>query len=142
MTVVVDSNIFIAFVLTDEPHHGQAQRLLTLWQDQAQSLAAPRLLKSELTAVMRKAVFQGRISHDQGTILLSRVLQYPLELYEDDDLLREAYRLAHHFGRPRAYDTQYMALAHHLECDFWTADERLFNAVKTQFSRIRWLGNT
>ncbi len=41
----------------------------------------------------------------------------------------------------RAYDAQYMALAVRLDCEFWTADERLVNSTQEQFSRIRWLGN-
>lgn len=56
-------------------------------------------------------------------------------------LLTEAYELAVRFNRPRAYDSQYMALADRLQCDFWTADERLVNSVQAQFSRIHWLGN-
>jgi len=61
--------------------------------------------------------------------------------YEDDDLLKEAYELAVRFNRPRAYDSQYMALAERFDCEFWTADERLVNSTQSQFSRIRWLGN-
>jgi len=39
------------------------------------------------------------------------------------------------------HDSQYLALAERLECEFWTADERLFNAIVRDFSWIRWLGN-
>jgi predicted nucleic acid-binding protein len=66
---------------------------------------------------------------------------YPVEFHEDDALLKEAYELAIRFNRPRAYDTQYMALAQRLNCEFWTADERLVNSTQTQFSQIRWLGD-
>ena len=31
-------------------------------------------------------------------------------------------------------------LAEMLACPFWTADERLYNAVKEQLSWVRWLG--
>lgn len=52
-----------------------------------------------------------------------------------------SYELANRFNRPRAYDAQYLALAQRLDSDFWTADERLFNAVNETFSQINWLGN-
>ena len=141
MTVVIDANILIAYALADEPLHAQANLILSAWQVTEENLTAPRLFRSEITAVVRKAVYQQRITPDQGRIMLSQLLLYPVEFYEDDDLLKEAYELAVRFNRPRAYDSQYMALAERLNCEFWTADERLVNSTQGQFGHIRWLGN-
>ncbi|MBL8133221.1 MAG: type II toxin-antitoxin system VapC family toxin [Anaerolineae bacterium] len=141
MTVVVDSNILIAFALTDEPLHTQASRLLRSWQTSETRLTAPSLFRSEITAVLRKVVFQQRISHEQGRILLRRLFAYPVVYIEDEALLESAYDFAQRFNRPRAYDSQYIALAERLNCEFWTADEVLVNSVQTRFSRIRWLGS-
>ena len=141
MTVVVDANILIAFGLADEPLHTQAHRILSAWQTSGERLTAPRLFRSEITAVVRKAVYQERITPEHGRTMLAQLLIYPVEFHEDDGLLKEAYELAVCFNRPRAYDTQYMALAERLNCDFWTADERLVNSTQSQFSHIRWLGN-
>jgi predicted nucleic acid-binding protein len=44
------------------------------------------------------------------------------------------------FNRPAAYDAHYLALAEMMNCEFWTADERLFNAVRDKLSWVRWLG--
>src|SRR5262245_66685291 len=141
MTVVVDANILIAFGLADEPLNTQARQLLSVWRTNGERLTAPRLFRSEITAVIRKVVYQGRMTPEQGRIMLSQLLIYPLEFHEDETLLKEAYELAVRFNRPRAYDTQYMALAERLNCDFWTADERLVNSTQSQFSHIRWLGD-
>ena len=48
--------------------------------------------------------------------------------------------LATRFNRPTAYDAKYLALAEMMNCEFWTADERLFNAVRDELSWVRWLG--
>ncbi len=141
MSVVIDANILIAFGLADEPLHTQANQILSAWQTTKEQLTAPRLFRSEITAVVRKAVYQQRMTPEQGRAMLSQLLAYPVELHEDTDLLKEAYDLAVRFNRPRAYDTQYMALAERLDCEFWTADERLVNSTQVQFNRIRWLGN-
>lgn len=141
MTVVIDANILVAFGLSDEPLHTQAHQILSIWQSSQTVLAAPRLFRSEITAVMRKAVYQARITHEQGRSLLAQFLAYPVDFHEDDALLKTAYELAERFKRPRAYDAQYLALAQRLACPFWTADERLFNAVQDQFPNIRWLGD-
>ncbi len=141
MTVVVDANILIAFGLADEPLHTQAKQVLSAWQTTNEHLTAPRLFRSEITAVVRKAVYQQRMTIEQGRVMLSQLLAYPVEFHEDDALLKEAYELAVRFNRPRAYDSQYMALAQRLNCDFWTADERLANSTQGQFPHIRWLGH-
>jgi predicted nucleic acid-binding protein len=44
------------------------------------------------------------------------------------------------FNRPNTYDAHYLALAENLNCPFWTGDERLFNAVHSDFSDVFWLG--
>jgi predicted nucleic acid-binding protein len=141
VTVVIDSNILIAFGLADEPLYTQANRILSMWQTTEERLTAPRLFRSEMTAVIRKVVYQERMTLEQGRAMLAQLLNYPIEFHEDDALLKEAYELAVRFNRPRAYDTQYMALAQRLNCDFWTADERLVNSTRGQFSHIRWLGD-
>lgn len=140
MTVVVDANILIAFALSDEPLYTKANQILAVWQSSGEYLIAPRLFRSEITAVVRKGVYQGRMTVEQGRAMLEQLLMYPLEFHEDDALLKQAYELAVRFNRPRAYDSQYLALAERFQCDFWTADERLVNSVQAQFKRIRWLG--
>ena len=59
----------------------------------------------------------------------------------DDPLLRRGYELATQFNRPTAYDAQYLAVAERLQCEFWTVDERLYNAVKQALPWVKWLGN-
>jgi len=141
MTVVVDSSILIAFTLSDEPLYTKAHQSLSTWETTKTRLIAPRLFRSEITAVMRKAVYQRRISHEQGRFLLSRLLSHPIEFVEDDELLTAAYNLAERFNRPRAYDSQYLALAERYDCEFWTADATLVNGIQAHFNHIRWLGN-
>ncbi len=58
MTVVVDANILIGFGLADEPLHTQANQILSAWQSIREHLTAPRLFRSEVTAVVRKVVYQ------------------------------------------------------------------------------------
>lgn len=138
MTVVVDANVLIAFGLADEPLHRQANQVLSAWRTTGEHLIAPRLFRSEITAVIRKVVYQQRATPEQGRAMLEKLLIYPMEFHEDDTLLKEAYELAGRFNRPRAYDTQYMALAERFRCEFWTADEKLTNSTKELFSHIRW----
>lgn len=141
MTIVVDSNIFLASVLVDEPLTAVAKTALAEWTNNNEAFVAPILFKLELTAVLRRAVFQKRISHERGRFFLEILLEQPVEFHQDDDLLLDAYEIATRFNLPRAYDSQYLALAERLNCEFWTADETLYNSISARFSYIRWLGN-
>lgn len=138
--IVLDANILIAYGLSDEPLHAQAMQFLKYCAGSITYIHAPQLFRSEITAVMRKAVYVQRLSHSHGSSILANLLVYPIQYHEDDRLLHRAYELADKFNRPRAYDSQYLALAERLNCEFWTADERLFNAVSTQMPTVKWLG--
>jgi len=139
--VVADSGILLATALEDEPLKLNAQTLLTFWRVGDHDLAAPILFRYEIVAVIRKHVSRGRLSVQEGIETRDRLLSLPVSLYLDDDLLRRGYELATRFNRPTAYDTQYLAVAERLNCEFWTADERLYNAVHNDLNWVKWLGN-
>lgn len=139
--VVIDSSILLASVLLDESLTTEAQRLLAEWSKLRIQLTAPRLFRSEIVAVIRKAVFQKRISDTYAQQLLDETLSFPIDYYHDNALMKRAYGIATDFNLPRTYDAQYLALAERLTCEFWTTDKTLLNTLGMQFSLIRWLGN-
>lgn len=141
MTIVIDSNIAVASSLADEPLYSKANQILRFWHKVGERLIAPQLWRSEVTAVIRKAVFQERVSANEGQEILAGLLLYPIQFYEDNELLIEAYKISVRFNQPRAYDTQYVALAERFSAEFWTTDKRLVNSVQTQNAQIRWLGD-
>lgn len=138
--LVLDSGILLASVLVDEPLTRQAKAALSAWEKASVSFLAPRLFRYEAAAVLRRSVYQKRIDGEQGRSLLKDLLTYPIDFVDDDALLLSAYDIATRLHLPRAYDSQYLALAERLACDFWTADETLYNSIHSQFGHIRWLG--
>lgn len=139
--VVIDSGILLADFLPDEPLSTQSKNLLAELQRNSMLLVAPMLFLYEVMAVLRKAVYQQRLTGDQANALVDKALAYPIQYHFSSDLLRDAFTIATQYNRPRAYDSQYIALAQQLDCDFWTTDERLFNSVQGQLTRVRWLGD-
>jgi len=138
--VVADSGIFLATVLL-EPHTSQAKALVAFWEETGIQVAAPTLFRYEIVAVTRKSVYQKRLSAEEGIKGRDFLMEFDVQLMMDDNLLRRAYELATHFNRPTAYDSQYLAVAEHLGCEFWTADERLFNTVSQSLNWVKWLAN-
>jgi predicted nucleic acid-binding protein len=51
----------------------------------------------------------------------------------------EALQLCRQYHRLSVYDAHYLALAQRLECEFWTADEELVDAVRPGFPWVHAL---
>jgi predicted nucleic acid-binding protein len=136
----LDSGILLATVQT-ETYTEQARTLINQLDEQQVQMIAPVLLRYECVAVARKWVYRELTTLEKAKIALNILLNYPVTTVLDDSLLNRAYQLATELDRPTAYDAHYLAVAERYQCDFWTADERLYNAVKGKFTRISWIGN-
>ena len=55
-------------------------------------------------------------------------------------IISRAWALAKEYDRPEAYDTAYLAVAQIEECEFWTADRKLYRAVGDQLKWVRLVG--
>jgi predicted nucleic acid-binding protein len=54
---------------------------------------------------------------------------------------QRAWEVAAVYGFATVYDATYLALAELRGCEFWTADERLFQRVKDTLTFVKWLQN-
>jgi predicted nucleic acid-binding protein len=138
--VVCDSGILLKSVLP-EPDTKKAETLLENWKVATVRIAAPTLFKYEIVSVMRLSVYKGILSIEEAVRRRNYLLEYPVETIIDEALLKRGYELATLYNRPRAYDAQYLAVAERLSCEFWTADEKLFNAVNRSLNWVKWIGN-
>jgi predicted nucleic acid-binding protein len=75
-------------------------------------------------------------------LFYSELLAWPVTVHSEDDaaLQRRAFDIAGRFNSPRAYDARYLATADLLGCELWTADRRLYNAVRKDLSWVRYVG--
>ena len=138
--VVSDSGILIATVI-EESITQKADALVGYWDAQGIPIAAPSLFRYEIVAVMRKSVYREILTEAEAIRGRDVLVSLPIHLMFSNDLLRRGYELATQLNRPTAYDAQYLAVAEHLDCEFWTADQRLFNTVHTVLPWVKWLGN-
>lgn len=139
-SIVLDCGIFLSTLLPDEPYLNQASTLLQHVKRFNLALAAPTLLRYEMSATLRKNVYRRRISVEDGKRLIQQAFAYRVTLYFSPKLAQRAYEIAEGKGLPTAYDAQYLAVAEHLGCEFWTADEKLVNSVSPTLPWVRWIG--
>lgn len=137
--VCVDAGVLIKLVVAEEDSD-RADALWEQWKEDGVKVVAPALLLFELTSVLRKKVHRGLLEPEEGKRAFDTVHRLPVQVLAPSDLHRRAWELATRFNRPAAYDAHYLALAEMMNCEFWTADERLFNTVRDELSWVRWLG--
>lgn len=137
--MAVDASIALKLVL-QEPDSHVARAAWQAWTNHGEIIVAPGLFRAETLSAVRRKVHMGLLSDADGeqarTALENLVIQYR----EPHDLYLVAWQLAKRFNRPTLYDSCYLALADIVGCEFWTADQRLANAVSPQLPWVRLLG--
>lgn len=91
----------------------------------AGDLAAPDLVDVETVAVLRKRWIAGSISDGRFASAIGDLEDIDLDRYPALRFMRRAWELR---ANVTAYDAAYVALAEILNCELWTADQRLANA--------------
>lgn len=139
-SVCIDANIII-WSLLPFPLSDEAEAQLAHWQREEVTLIAPALLAFEVTSSIRRLVYLEEITADQGEKAFEQFQRIDVRLSHRKGIFPLAWELAKKFNRPRAYDAVYLAMAQLNNCEFWTADEKLYNSVKEEVHWVKWIGN-
>jgi predicted nucleic acid-binding protein len=133
--VVIDASVAIKAILPN-PLQRECLALIQTFAD-AQP-AAPALWAYETTSAISKALHFGYIQETEARLALSQLEALNIRLFvADAEQNRSAFEWTRQLKRASAYDSYYLVLAQDLQCNFWTADKRLFNALRE--ARADWL---
>ena len=138
--VVVDASLALKWVLS-EADSNTAIGLLQRWNIDNMEIIAPALFSYEATNILYRQVVTNKLSYEEAKKLLTKLLSIGilLNFVQHREISTRAMELSHRFGLPAAYDAHYLALAEHDKCEYWTADSRLYNAVRDKLPWIRQL---
>ena len=134
--VCVDASVVLDLLVPSEATPA-VDTLWSRWLAERTTILAPPYFFVEVTSVLRNKVFLRRISPERGENAFRRFLDMPVEPVDFDGIHERAWTLAEELGRPEAYDSQYLAVAEHRGCEFWTTDQRLYRAVRNTFPWVR-----
>lgn len=128
----------IAFKLIAPHKHQQIYlNLMNSWFRDGYRLCAPSLWAYEVTSALTKMVHFGRLSTTTGRDALQLAFQLEIELVSpDEDQVLKALEWTERLQRVAAYDSFYLALAEARDCQLWTVDRRLVNAVAQPWVRL------
>lgn len=138
--VVVDTSLALKWIIKEHDSY-IARALLIQWINQDVVLLAPTLLMYEITNKLHQILNRGNITQAEVRKTLRDMLdiEIVLELPEDFDWNIRAIELAQKYGLNAAYDAHFLVLAERKKCEFWTADARLWRAVRKDLSYVRLL---
>jgi predicted nucleic acid-binding protein len=137
--ICVDARVVVALVAPES----QSERALTLWttwMSRETQVVAPGLLRYELASALWRKAVRGLMQMEDARRALEVALSLDITFLDPPELPLKAFDLASRLNRPTTYDMCYLALTEIVGGEFWTADERLYNAVREAFPAIRWLG--
>jgi predicted nucleic acid-binding protein len=133
--LVLDASVAIKAILPN-PLQGHCRSLVSTFAETQP--VAPALWAYETTSALTKAVHFGQINVGEAYMLLEQIALLGVELFATSlELNHAAFAWTLKLKRPAVYGSYYLALAQNLDCPFWTADSRLFNALKDQ--QCKWL---
>ena len=138
MQICVDASFVLKLVL-DEEDSAKARALWASWIAQGIDAVAPCHLMFECISVIRNHVYRKDISVEAGQKAYEALLAQDIQLVHSKALSEKAWTLAQRFSRPTAYDTLYLAIGDMMNCDVWTADNRLYGAVRGELEWVHAL---
>ncbi len=137
--VCVDASLVVALV-TPKSQSERALALWTAWMSRDAEVVAPPLLRYEVASALWRKVVRGRMQAEDARRALEVALSLDIAFLDPPELPLRAFDLASRLNRSTTYDMCYLALTDIVGGEFWTADERLYNAVRDTFPVIHWLG--
>lgn len=107
--------------------------------DEGKRLIAPQLLYYEVTNVIYQIGKGNRLSDKAMIDAVQLLIELPIDAFSDVVLHSRAMQLARELSLGATYDAHYLALAQHLECEFWTRDAKLVRASEKKYDWVRLL---
>lgn len=133
--VCVDANLVVLLLSTGSLAL-QIRELWNQWLESNYTIVAPNLIYYELSNALHRSAVAGQIAPEEADQALAEAMNLNITLYGDAELHREAFTLARSLRLSATYDAHYLAVAQRLECEFWTADRRLYNSVQASLPWI------
>ncbi len=138
--VCIDASVAAKWVLVEDHTDLALKMYMDCLRDEI-SIVVPPHMRIEVVNSIRKQVARSLITAETAEEYLSDFMRFVVLTTEPNGLYLQAMRIAEQYNRPTAYDANYIALAQIYECDLWTADQRLLNALGGRLPFLKALGD-
>jgi len=133
-TIIIDSSVAAKWFFPDEENSRESLKIKTDFVEGEINICVPTLIYYELNNLLKTAINTLRIDRDLANQAYKGFLSLNLISYSTSELLVSTLEKAVEFNIS-SYDASYLALAEYLRIDFYTADEKFLNTVKSKFAK-------
>jgi predicted nucleic acid-binding protein len=141
---MVDASVAVKWKLRSEPRAAQANEIYRDWQQALIVVCIPDQTLAEIASAFLKAcrIHPPQLTLQEARDGLRELLNLPFSVRRSmgKRTVIRAFDIAHRYNQ-RVYDCVYIALADRLQVEFWTDDQRLYNALHSTFPFIRRLAD-
>lgn len=136
--VCVDANILVKLVLFEE-YSDLAHALWRAWEEQEVERIAPPFMPFEAVSAIRSSLTRKLISAQEADLAFHNLQSHlqTVGVMRPPDLLERAWEIAKGLRQGQVFDAYYVALAQILDCELWTADEKLYVAAFRVYSKVK-----
>lgn len=139
--LMVDTSVILKWKITSEDHFVQADDMLLDSEYGIIDLCVCDQVLPEIMNACLKVYRKEQVTENQAQTMLDELLAYPFKMFKTTRrVLRRAFEIAKQENQ-RGYDCIHVALAERKRMEFWTGDQRLFNALHERFPFLRWIGD-
>lgn len=138
--VTIDASLAITWILAEQPHLSRTTALLAEWVRRRIRLIVPGWFGCEVANVLYQRVHGGSLSMADAQANLTAIFAAVTVVDVEPETAVRAIAIAAEIGEKATHDAQYLALAELLDCQLWTADQRFWNAARSRFPRLQWIG--
>jgi predicted nucleic acid-binding protein len=130
-TIVIDANATLGMFLR-LPYSDKVDRWMEAWQIEEAHLVVPILWEYECLSGLRRSITLKIISSQDAERMAVDLMALEFQRIAPTLTLHQSALLwAERLGQSKVYDAQYVALAESLSAEFWTADQRLVNSLRS-----------
>ncbi|MBI2954717.1 MAG: type II toxin-antitoxin system VapC family toxin [Chloroflexi bacterium] len=136
-TIVVDA-ILAVWAIVPVAAPVDAIGLFAGWHREGLRVVAPALWLAECASAVRRSVYAGALSEEEGRTSLEDLFALEVEILPVTlQQTRSAFEWAERLRQAQAYDGFYLALAQELRAELWTGDRRLAHGA--QQAGVGWV---
>lgn len=138
--VVIDASLAVKLVLIEEDSE-TARRLWLEWSVSETERVAPALFAFECVSAIRWNVIRKWMTIEEADMAFHEFLAFAkdVQLVMPPMLNERAWEITKKLGQGQVYDAYYVALAEILECELWTADDKLYRAASHIYPKVKHL---
>ncbi len=134
--VCVDAGLAVKLV-SPEADSAHVEALFAQWKAKDIAMIAPAFAPAEMDSVLRQKIVRGDLSPEIADAAFQLARQLPITFDTETNCRERAWELARQFEFSTVYDAVYLALAEAHQCEFWTADQKLFERVRKMLPYVK-----